>query len=243
MKYALIIPDGCADEPQESLGGKTPLQAANIPAMDAIAAAGVVGRSEQHARIAAAGVRRGQLEPAGLQPAGTFHRPGAAGGRRPGNRPRPGRLGRPLQSGHRRGPGDEGFYGGPHLLGRSGGTAENGPGKTGLRLASVLSRRQLSEPADLSRRGPAGPFLARHPHHAAPRPDRQDRAGRLSPRAGQRSADAPDERERRSVRRSSGERRPACGGQAAGHQRLALGTRQHAAPDALRPTATASAGR
>ena len=45
MKYALIIPDGCADEPQESLGGKTPLEAARIPAMDAIAAAGVVGRA------------------------------------------------------------------------------------------------------------------------------------------------------------------------------------------------------
>ena len=25
MKYAIVIPDGCADEPQESLGGKTPL--------------------------------------------------------------------------------------------------------------------------------------------------------------------------------------------------------------------------
>ena len=45
MKYAIIIPDGCADEPQESLGGKTPLQAARLPAMDAIAAAGVVGRA------------------------------------------------------------------------------------------------------------------------------------------------------------------------------------------------------
>ncbi|MFT7642392.1 MAG: 2,3-bisphosphoglycerate-independent phosphoglycerate mutase [Pirellulaceae bacterium] len=45
MKYAIVIPDGCADEPQESLGGKTPLQAANTPAMDAIAAAGIVGRS------------------------------------------------------------------------------------------------------------------------------------------------------------------------------------------------------
>ena len=43
MKYAIIIPDGCADEPQESLGGKTPLQAARIPAMDEIAAAGRVG--------------------------------------------------------------------------------------------------------------------------------------------------------------------------------------------------------
>jgi 2,3-bisphosphoglycerate-independent phosphoglycerate mutase len=45
MKYAIIIPDGCADEPQESLGGKTPLAAADIPTMDAIAAAGVVGRA------------------------------------------------------------------------------------------------------------------------------------------------------------------------------------------------------
>jgi 2,3-bisphosphoglycerate-independent phosphoglycerate mutase len=45
MKFALIIPDGCADEPQEALHGKTPLQAANIPAMDAVAAAGLLGRS------------------------------------------------------------------------------------------------------------------------------------------------------------------------------------------------------
>ena len=29
MKYAIVIPDGCADEPQESLGGLTPLQAAD----------------------------------------------------------------------------------------------------------------------------------------------------------------------------------------------------------------------
>jgi 2,3-bisphosphoglycerate-independent phosphoglycerate mutase len=45
MKYAIVIPDGCADEPQESLGGKTPLQAAKTPAMDAIAQRGVVGRA------------------------------------------------------------------------------------------------------------------------------------------------------------------------------------------------------
>jgi 2,3-bisphosphoglycerate-independent phosphoglycerate mutase len=45
MKYAIIIPDGCADEPQESLGGKTPLQAAKLPNMDRIARMGVVGRS------------------------------------------------------------------------------------------------------------------------------------------------------------------------------------------------------
>jgi 2,3-bisphosphoglycerate-independent phosphoglycerate mutase len=45
MKYAIVIPDGCADEPQESLGGRTPLQAADTPHMDALARAGVVGRS------------------------------------------------------------------------------------------------------------------------------------------------------------------------------------------------------
>ena len=47
MKYAIIIPDGCADEPQASLGGLTPLQAARTPHMDSIAAAGVVGRSNK----------------------------------------------------------------------------------------------------------------------------------------------------------------------------------------------------
>ena len=45
MKYAIIIPDGCADEPQASLGGKTPLQAAHVPNMDSIAKCRIVGRS------------------------------------------------------------------------------------------------------------------------------------------------------------------------------------------------------
>ncbi len=45
MKYAIIIPDGCADEPQDALQGRTPLEAANVPAMDAVAASGIVGRS------------------------------------------------------------------------------------------------------------------------------------------------------------------------------------------------------
>lgn len=45
MKFALIIPDGVADEPQPSLGGKTPLQAAHIPNMDEIARRGIVGRA------------------------------------------------------------------------------------------------------------------------------------------------------------------------------------------------------
>ena len=45
MKYVIVIPDGCADEPQASLGDKTPLQAARKPNMDRVAQTGVVGRS------------------------------------------------------------------------------------------------------------------------------------------------------------------------------------------------------
>src|SRR3954470_12343516 len=45
MKYAIVIPDGAADEPQASLGGKTPLQAARTPEMDRVARDGVLGRS------------------------------------------------------------------------------------------------------------------------------------------------------------------------------------------------------
>src|SRR5256885_17169454 len=43
MKYAIIIPDGAADEPLPQLGGKTPLEAARTPNMDAIAASGRIG--------------------------------------------------------------------------------------------------------------------------------------------------------------------------------------------------------
>ncbi len=43
MKYLLIIGDGMADNPVESLGGKTPLQAAHKPTIDALAARGEVG--------------------------------------------------------------------------------------------------------------------------------------------------------------------------------------------------------
>ncbi len=45
MKYVIIIPDGCADEPVAELGNLTPLQAAKLPNMDRVAKAGVVGLS------------------------------------------------------------------------------------------------------------------------------------------------------------------------------------------------------
>lgn len=46
MKFALVIPDGVADEPQDSLGDLTPLQAARIPHMDEVARLGIVGRAD-----------------------------------------------------------------------------------------------------------------------------------------------------------------------------------------------------
>ena len=43
MKYLLIIGDGMADTPTPGLGGKTPLQYAKTPALDALASAGITG--------------------------------------------------------------------------------------------------------------------------------------------------------------------------------------------------------
>jgi 2,3-bisphosphoglycerate-independent phosphoglycerate mutase len=46
MKYAIIIPDGCADLPLESLGGKTPLQVADIPNINAAARDGLLALTD-----------------------------------------------------------------------------------------------------------------------------------------------------------------------------------------------------
>src|SRR5580658_491794 len=43
MKYAIIIPDGAADEPLKELNGKTPIEAAHTPNMDRIAREGRQG--------------------------------------------------------------------------------------------------------------------------------------------------------------------------------------------------------
>jgi len=43
MKYIVILGDGMSDEPMESLGGKTPLEVANTPVMDALASMGEMG--------------------------------------------------------------------------------------------------------------------------------------------------------------------------------------------------------
>lgn len=43
MKYAIVIPDGAADQPLDELDGKTPLDVASKPNIDALAAQGKVG--------------------------------------------------------------------------------------------------------------------------------------------------------------------------------------------------------
>lgn len=43
MKYIVVLGDGMSDEPIEALGGKTPLEYANTPAMDALACGGILG--------------------------------------------------------------------------------------------------------------------------------------------------------------------------------------------------------
>jgi 2,3-bisphosphoglycerate-independent phosphoglycerate mutase len=45
MKHVIIIPDGCADWAVESLGNRTPLQAAYLPNIQALARSGIVGQS------------------------------------------------------------------------------------------------------------------------------------------------------------------------------------------------------
>jgi 2,3-bisphosphoglycerate-independent phosphoglycerate mutase len=44
MKYIVIVPDGAADYPIEILGNRTPLEVAEIPYMNSLAKAGILGR-------------------------------------------------------------------------------------------------------------------------------------------------------------------------------------------------------
>ena len=43
VKYLVLVPDGCADEPLAELDDRTPLEAAHMPRLAALAAAGEVG--------------------------------------------------------------------------------------------------------------------------------------------------------------------------------------------------------
>ena len=46
MKYILVIGDGMADDPVDELNGKTPLEVADKPYIDALAQTGVLGAAK-----------------------------------------------------------------------------------------------------------------------------------------------------------------------------------------------------
>jgi len=73
MKYALIIPDGAADERQDALGGRTPLEAARVPHMDAVAQAGLVGQADHVPQSMPSGSDVGTMSLFGYDPE-RYHR-------------------------------------------------------------------------------------------------------------------------------------------------------------------------
>ncbi len=72
MKFAIIIPDGAADEPQESLGRRTPIEGAHTPNMDRVAALGVVARACHTPKTLPAGSEIGNLSLLGYNPFENF---------------------------------------------------------------------------------------------------------------------------------------------------------------------------
>jgi 2,3-bisphosphoglycerate-independent phosphoglycerate mutase len=69
MKYVVCVPDGASDEPVAELGGRTPLEAAHMPALAALAARGEVGRAATIPAGMAPGSDVGNLSILGYDPA------------------------------------------------------------------------------------------------------------------------------------------------------------------------------
>ena len=72
MKYVIVIPDGCADEPQDSLKGLTPLAAAQTPNMDWVARSGLVGRANHTPTHLPAGSAVANMSLLGYDPCKNF---------------------------------------------------------------------------------------------------------------------------------------------------------------------------
>lgn len=69
MKFAIVIPDGAADEPQIELSGRTPLQAAKTPHLDQLARSGLIGRVNHTPAAFPAGSDVAGLSLLGYEPA------------------------------------------------------------------------------------------------------------------------------------------------------------------------------
>jgi len=72
MKYVVCVPDGCADEPCDELGGRTPLDVAEMPVLAALAARSEVGRAAVIPEGFAPGSDVGNMSILGYDPA-VFH--------------------------------------------------------------------------------------------------------------------------------------------------------------------------
>ena len=81
MKYVVCVPDGCADEPIDALGGRTPLEAASMPTLARLAARAEVGRAAVIPPGLPPGSDVGNMSILGYDPA-AFHT-GARRSRRP----------------------------------------------------------------------------------------------------------------------------------------------------------------
>jgi 2,3-bisphosphoglycerate-independent phosphoglycerate mutase len=71
-KRVLLVPDGMADRPQAALGGRTPLEAADTPAMDGLARGGIVGLVRTVPEGMPAGSDVANLAVLGYDPAAVF---------------------------------------------------------------------------------------------------------------------------------------------------------------------------
>jgi 2,3-bisphosphoglycerate-independent phosphoglycerate mutase len=69
VKYVICVPDGCADEPLDALGGRTPLEAASMPTLAKLAARGEVGRAAVIPAGMAPGSDVGNMSILGYDPA------------------------------------------------------------------------------------------------------------------------------------------------------------------------------
>jgi 2,3-bisphosphoglycerate-independent phosphoglycerate mutase len=69
VKYVICVPDGCADEPIDELGGRTPLEVASMPNLARLAARGEVGRAAVIPPKMAPGSDVGNMSILGYDPA------------------------------------------------------------------------------------------------------------------------------------------------------------------------------
>lgn len=72
MKYVVCVPDGCADEPVDELGGRTPLEVADMPTLRRLCATAEVGRAAVIPEGMAPGSDVGNMSILGYDP-GEYH--------------------------------------------------------------------------------------------------------------------------------------------------------------------------